>query len=50
MALYQSVQRQFAERVSIGPTQERFAIDLLGFGLLGMTVEATNGFHAGRKP
>lgn len=50
MALYQGVEGEFAERVSIGPTQERFAIYLFGFVLLGMAVEVSDGFHVGRKP
>jgi hypothetical protein len=50
MALHQGVEGEFTERVSIGPTQERFAINLLGFVLLGMAVEISDGFHIGRKP
>ena len=41
---------EFPERVPIGPTQEGFAINLLGFVLLGMAVEISDGFHIGRKP
>jgi hypothetical protein len=44
------VEGEIPERVSIGPTQERFAINLLGFVLLGMAVEISDGFHIGRKP
>ncbi len=49
MALYQGVEREFSERISVGPTKERFAIYLLGFLLLGMAVEVSDGFHIGRK-
>jgi hypothetical protein len=50
MAFHQGVEGEIPERVSIGPTQERFAINLLGFVLLGMAVEISDGFHIGRKP
>jgi hypothetical protein len=44
------VEGKFSERVSISPTQERFAIYLLGFVLLGMAVKVSDRFHVGRKP
>jgi hypothetical protein len=50
MAFHQGVEGEFPERVPIGPTKERFAINLLGFVLLGMAVEISDGFHIGRKP
>ena len=50
MALDQSVECEFTEWISVCPTQERFAIDLLGFQFLGVSVEITDCFHAGRKP
>ena len=50
MALHEGVEGKFSERVFIGPTQERFAIYLLGFVLLGMAVKVSDRFHVGRKP
>ena len=50
MTLHQGVEGEFPERVSIGPPQERFAINLLGFVLLSMAVEVSDRFHIGRKP
>lgn len=50
MTLHQSVEREFSERISVGPAQERFAIYLLGFLLLSMAVKISNRFHLGRKP
>lgn len=50
MAFDQSVEREFSKRVSVGPTKEGFAIYLLGFVLLGMTVVVSDGFHVVRKP
>ncbi len=50
MALHKGVKREFSERISVGPTKERFAIYLLGFLLLGMAVEILDGFHVSKKP
>ena len=50
MALHQGVEREFSERISVGPAQERFSIYLLGFLLLSMAVEISDAFHIGRKP
>jgi hypothetical protein len=50
MALDQGVESEFPERISISPPEERFAINLLGFVLLGMAVEVSDSFHIGRKP
>ncbi len=50
MALHEGVKRESSQRITVGPTKERFAIYLLGFLLLGMAVEVSDGFHVGRKP
>jgi hypothetical protein len=50
MTLHEGVECELSEWVSVGPTEERFAIYLLGFRFLGMSVEITDGFHVGRKP
>lgn len=49
MAFHEGMEREFAERVSIRPTKEGFAIYLLGFVLLGMAVEVSDRIHGGRK-
>lgn len=42
---YEGIERDRAQRIPIRPSQEAFAIYLLGFDLAGVTVEIADRFH-----
>ena len=50
VSLDEGVKRQLPQRVAVSPSEERFAINLLGFLGSRMPVEISDAFHSLRKP